>query len=139
MKRKMTRSSLVWTGLLGLSGGIILTLLAVGVMIQGWIPVLLSRPLFVWALFLFLLTLSVLEIPLMIFSMRRMIDSPNPRAKYVVLITNVAYVSFAAVYAAPFILLTGSSQLEIAAGLILGSLCIVRFISSVVFIPNEKK
>jgi len=135
----MTRSSVVWTGLLGLSGGVILTLLSVAIMVQGWIPVLISRPLFVWALFLFLLTLSVLEIPLMVFSMRRMADSPNPRAKYVVQVTNVAYISFAAVYAAPFILLTGSSQLEIAAGLILGSLCFVRFISSVVFLPNAKK
>jgi len=135
----MTRSSVVWTGLLGLSGGVLLTLLCTAVMVQGWIPVLISRPLFVWALFLFLLTLSVLEIPLMVFSMRRMADSPNPRAKYVVQVTNVAYISFAAVYAAPFILLTGSSQLEIAAGLILGSLCFVRFISSVVFLPNAKK
>ena len=38
----------------------------------------------------------------------------------------------------PFIFLTGSSQLEIAAGLFLGSLCFVRFISSVVFLPNAK-
>ena len=135
----MTRSSVVWTGLLGLSGGVILTLLSVAIMVQGWIPVLISRPLFVWALFLFLLTLSVLEIPVMVFSMQRMADSSNPRAKYVVQVTNVAYVSFAAVYAVPFIFLTGSSQLEIAAGLILGSLCFVRFISSVVFLPNAKK
>ena len=135
----MTRSSVVWTGLLGLSGGAILTLLSVAIMVQGWIPVLISRPLFVWALFLFVLTLSVLEIPVMVFSMQRMADSSNPRAKYVVQVTNVAYVSFAAVYAVPFIFLTGSSQLEIAAGLILGSLCFVRFISSVVFLPNAKK
>jgi len=135
----MTRSSVVWTGLLGLFGGVLLTLLCAAVMIQGWIPVLISRPLFVWALFLFLVTLSVLEIPVMVFSMRRMADSPNPRAKYVVQVTNVAYVSFAAVYAAPFLLLTGASQLEIAAGLFLGSLCFVRFISSVVFLPNAKK
>ena len=135
----MSRSSIFWTGLLGLFGGIVLTLLSVAIMIQGWIPVLISGPLFVWTLFLFLLTFSILEIPLMVFSMQRMADSSNPRAIYVVLVTNLAYVSFASVYAAPFILLTGSSQLEIAAGLILGSLCFVRFISSVVFLPNAKK
>ncbi len=132
----MSRSGLIFSGLLGLAGAILLTAACVAVMVAGLIPALLNRPLLVWGLFLFLLTLSVLEIPLMVFTMRRMATSGNPRAETVVLLTNMAYTFFAAVYAAPFILLTGATQLELGAGIALASLSLVRFISSLVFLRN---
>ena len=134
----MTRSGIIFSGVLGLIGAILLTGACVALMTSGLIPVLLTGPLFVWGLFLFLLTLSVLEIPLMIFTMGRMATSANPRATYVVLLTNTAYTFFAAVYAAPFILLAGGSQLELWAGIGLASLSIVRFSSAMVFLPYEK-
>lgn len=133
----MARGSILSSGLPGLAGAILLTAACVAVMASGLIPALLSGPLLVWGLFLFLFTLSVLEIPLMIFSMRRMVASPNPRAGVLVWLTNMAYTFFAAVYAAPFILLAGASQLELGAGIGLAALSLVRLISSLVFLRND--
>jgi hypothetical protein len=135
----MNQHNIVVTGIIGLFGAIFLTALFIFVMAIGWIPPLMSQPMLVWGSFFFLLFFSVVEIPVMIFSMRRMADSVNPRAKYVVLFTNTAYTFFAAVYAVPFIVLAGSSNFNLAAGALLASLCIVRFISSMVFLPYEKQ
>ena len=135
----MNQHNIVVTGIIGLFGAIFLTALFIFVMVVGWIPPLMSQPVFVWGAFFFLLFFSVIEIPVMIFSMRRMADSVNPRAKYVVLFTNAAYVFFAAAYALPFIVMAGSSYFNLAAGALLASLCIVRFISSMVFLPYEKQ
>jgi hypothetical protein len=134
----MVRGSILSSGLLGLAGAILLTAGCVAGATSGLIPVLLSDPLLVWGLYLFLLTISVLEIPLMIFTMQRMAASPNPRAGTLVWLTNVAYTFFAAVYAAPFILLAGASQLELGAGIGLAALSLGRFISSLVFLRNDK-
>ena len=92
-------------------------------MISGYIPVIVSRPLFVWGLFLFLLFFSVVEIPVMIVGIGRIAGSANPKAKYVALFTTTGYTFFAAVYAAPFILLTGQSTLTL--------------ISAVMFLPEK--
>lgn len=131
----MTRSSIVWTGLIGLVGSVIFTGLCLFIMNSGWIPVLLTQPVYVYGLFSFLVFFSLIEIPVMIFAMRRMAASVNPRAKYVALVTNTGYTFFAAVYAAPFILLAGQSSFELIVGGLMGALSIVRFITSVVFLP----
>ncbi len=130
----MSRSSLILTGLAGLVGAIFLTALCLFITIQGWIPTLLSDPAFAWGLFLFLGAFSVAEIPVMIFGMRRILASHNPKAGYVTLFTNAAYTFFAAVYAAPFILLTG----RLWSGVALASLALARFLASLVFVPHEK-
>ena len=134
----MTRGNLIFSGLLGLFGSLLLTAVSVVVMVQGYIPVLLQNTLLVWGLFLFLLVLSVLEIPVMIFALRRMAVSTTPRANYVVMLTNMAYTFFAGVYAAPFILLTGATWQELLAGIGLGLLTVGRFLTSLVFVPYEK-
>jgi hypothetical protein len=133
----MRRNSLLISGLIGLTGALLLTATAVIAMLQGWIPVLLTRPPFVWGLFLFLLVFAVLEIPLMIFGMQKMADSPN--AKYLVLLTNTAFTFFAAVYALPFILLTGGSWLTLGAGIAMAALTIIRFISAMVYLPHDQQ
>ena len=130
----MSRTSVVLTGLLGLVGAIMVTAFCILVMAQGWIPVILTSPLIGWGLFLFLAVFSVAEIPVMIFGMRRMAASAQARAKTVVLITNVGFAFFGAVYAAPFILLTGN----LAAGAALAALSLVRFISAIIFLPAGK-
>jgi hypothetical protein len=94
------------------------------------LPALVTRPLYGWGLFLFLLIFSVAEIPVMIFGIRRIASNTNPRANYVALLLNVGYVFFAAVYAAPLILLTGWLGL----GTILAALSFVRFISGIVYL-----
>ncbi|MBN1991306.1 MAG: hypothetical protein JW953_01275 [Anaerolineae bacterium] len=128
----MTRASIVLTGLIGLIGAVILTAFCVLVMAQAWIPALLTSPLIVWVLFLFLAVFSVAEIPIMIFGIRRIAASANPRAKYVALLTNTGYNFFAAVYAAPFILLTGN----LWAGAALAALSLARFVSALIFLPS---
>ncbi len=128
----MSRNSLILTGLIGLSGAVIVTALCLGVMIWELIPVLVTGSLYVWAIFLFLLIFSITEIPVMLMGMRRIAASANTKAKYVVLLVNCGYVFFGSVYAAPFILLTGWLGL----GAVLASLSLVRFISAIMYLPK---
>jgi len=138
MDQPLTRANIIWTGIIGLVGAVIVTGLCLFIMNAGWIPVLVHNPFYVYGLLLFLLAFSVVEIPVMIFAMRRMIDSVNPRAKYVALITNTGYTFFAAVYAVPFILLAGQSSIQLTLGCLMGGLSLVRFITSLVFLPYVK-
>jgi len=135
----MTQRAIFLTGLAGFAGATLLTAASLFIMIQGWIPAVLQRPLFVWGLFLFLFTFSALEIPLTLFAIRRMAVDLSPRTKLLVLLTNAGYIFFAAVYALPFILLAGRSSTELTAGLLLALLSLARFISSMVFLPNEQQ
>ncbi len=128
----MSRRSIVLSALIGLLGAVVLTALCLFVMAKGWIPVLITNPIFLWAIFLFLVFFSVAEIPVMVFAIRRIADSANPKAKYVALLANVGYTFFGAVYAVPFIFLTG----RLGLGAAMAALCFVRFLSVVIFIPR---
>jgi hypothetical protein len=128
----MSRNNLILTGLIGLLGAVLLTALALLLMQANFIPILVSNSLYGWGLFLFLLFFSVVEIPVMILGMRRMAASSNPKAKYVTLAVNAGYVFFAAVYAIPFILLTG----WLGWGVALAGLTVIRFVSSILFLPK---
>ena len=134
----MTRTNIIVTGLIGLVGAIFVTLFCLYIMVSGWISPLIDQPNLVWGMFGFLLFFSVIEIPVMIIGMRRIADSQNVKANYVALITNVGYTFFASVYAAPFILLAGQSTLELASGTLLGALSLVRFVTSVIFLPHAQ-
>jgi len=129
-KIKMSHSSLIITSLMGLVGAVILTVICLFITTMGYLPPLLVNPIFVGGLFAFFLALSLAEIPVMIFGLRYMVLSPNPKAHYAVGLTNFGYPLFAGVYAAVFILLTAYFWL----GLLLGSLSIVRFITAAVFL-----
>jgi hypothetical protein len=72
---------------------------------------------------------SIAEIPMMIFAMRRL-AAEQPENRGVVLGLNVLYVSFAAVYGVPVLLLTGS----VGWGLALCGLGLVRFVTSLAFV-----
>lgn len=128
----MSRSSIILTGSIGLIAAIILTGFCLFVMAQEWIPTLIARQTYVWALCSFLIFFSVAEIPFMIFGIRRIAASANPKAKYVALVTNAGYTFFGAVYAAPFILLTGWLGLGIA----LAALSLLRFFTAIFFLPR---
>lgn len=129
----MSRSSIVLTGLIGLIGAGLLTAVAILLVLRDWLPVLLTRPLYIWGLFLFLLLFSLAEIPVMVLGIRHIAGSVNPKAKYVVLLVNTSYPLFAAVYAVPFILLTG----RLIPGAALAALGLIRFITAVLFLPNK--
>ena len=134
----MTRTSLVASGLAGLAGAVVLTIACLLVVTSGWFPIFIENPLVIWSLFLLLLFFSLAEIPVMVYSMRRIAASGNPKAKYLIWLTNTGYIFFAAVYAVPFILLAGSSFLLLAAGALLGALSVIRFISTLIFLPGDK-
>ncbi len=130
----LNRNSLILTGAIGLVGAMFITALCIYIAAQAWVPIVISHTSYIWLFFLFLAIFSVAEIPVMIFGMRRIAMGDSPRADYLVLFTNAIYTLFAAVYAAPFIILTGG----IWAGLALASLSLVRFASSIIFLPQGK-
>jgi hypothetical protein len=129
----MSRSSIILTGLVGLTGAVLLTVLCFFIMTWPFIPALLTRPLVAWILFFFLLAFSVAEIPVMILGIRRIAASPTRSAKNVALMVNIGYVFFGAVYAAPFILLTGWLGL----GAILAAMSLARFVSAIIYLPQK--
>ncbi len=129
----MSRNRVILTSLIGLAGAVLLTALCLLAMVWNLIPPLVTDTVYAAGLLLFLLFFSLAEIPVMIVGMRRIAASANPKAKYVALLVNVGYVLFAAVYAAPFILLTG----WLGAGTALAALSIVRFASALIYLPNK--
>lgn len=129
----MSRSSIILTSLMGLTGAVLVTALCIFVIWWNLIPLLVTDTFYAWGLLLFLLFFSLAEIPVMIIGIRRINASANPKARYVALLVNAGYVLFAAVYAAPFILLTG----WLGTGTTLAALSIVRFASSLVYLPNK--
>lgn len=129
----MTRINIALTGLLGLIGAVVVTVFCMVVVNQVWYPTIITNSWVVLLLFLFLAVFSVAEIPVMIYGLRSIASSSNPRASTIVLITTAGYTFFAAVYAAPFILLTGN----LWAGAALAGLSLVRFISAITFLPPK--
>jgi hypothetical protein len=84
----------------------------------------------VTALLTFMLAgFSLAEIPLMVYAMRRLLLERQGN-HVIVLALNALYVSFAAVYGVPLLLLTG----DVGWGLALCSLGILRLVSSVIFV-----
>lgn len=135
----MTRNSIILSGLAGVVGAMLLTGFCLLVMSSGYIPALLTQPVVVWTMFLFLLFFSVAEIPVMVFGISRIAESANPKAIYMALFTNAGFTFFAAVYAAPFILLTGGSTLILIAGTLLAMLSLARFIVAVLYLSRHAK
>jgi hypothetical protein len=86
-----------------------------------------------WLLLAFLLLFSLGEIPVMILAMRYMIGSPSGR--WLAALTNAAFTFFAAVYALPFILLTG----QVAVGVALAGLSVVRLAAALWFVPGRDR
>jgi len=131
-QNQMNRRNILITGLIGLVGAVFLTALCLFVMANEWLPVLIDDTSLAWGIFLFLTFFSVAEIPLMVYGIRRIGESAQASARYIALVATAGYCFFGAIYAAPFILLTGGLTL----GAVLASLSFARFVSAVVFIPR---
>lgn len=129
MKRTQ-RNRLAISGALGivagaaLMGGALFLWQRIGFkpLVTGWLT---------WLLLGFLLVFSLAEIPLMILGMRYM--GSRASGKRLVLLVNVAFTFFAAVYAVPFLLLTG----RVGVGLALAALGTVRFAGALCFVPGD--
>jgi len=92
-------------------------------LVTGW---------FAWLLLACVLAFSLAEIPVMIIGMRHMLDSAS--GSRLAVVTTAAFTSFAAVYAVPFLLLTG----RVGLGLALAGLGLVRFVSALWFVPTAE-
>jgi hypothetical protein len=127
------RLRLLVTGVLGLLACAGLAGLASGLVATGLLrPPLPYRPLTV-ALVVILGGFSLVEVPLMVFTLRRlaMERSGNEGA---VLGLHALYVCFAGVYGAPVPLLTGN----LTWGLILSALAMPRLIASLLFVRGPR-
>lgn len=118
------KRELILAGILGLGLG--MAIFAGASALSTLVPILLRARLVVILAFVFLLLLSVIEIPVMIVALRQMArHTTTPPRLFVA--TFAAFVMFASVYAAIFVLLTG----ETGWGITLAALCLVRFAGGV--------
>jgi hypothetical protein len=125
------RSRLVLSGGLGVLGGAALTGGALFLLRDLRAAPLVSG-IGIWILLLFLLFFSLAEIPLMILGMRHMVKDAS--AGGLVVVTNAAFTLFAAIYALPVLLLTT----QVAIGLALAALSLVRFAGALLFVPGAQ-
>jgi len=129
------RPRLFLSGLIGLVAGGLLAAGSVWGVTQNIIPILLPLPLVALVMTILFGAVSLAEIPMMIYTMRRLVVE-RPTNHGFVLGLNALFVFFAAVYALPVLLLTGS----LGWGLALFCLSIVRFAASMAFVqpPAEQ-
>lgn len=120
----MKRDFLV-TGFLGVLVALVIYFVASVVSVR--LPNLIQGAVGVGIVFGFLLTLSLVEIPVMVFGLRQMARSVSTPRR-LILATFAFYVMFASVYASIFVLLTG----QILWGAVLAALSLVRFASGVI-------
>jgi hypothetical protein len=120
--RLALRRDLLWTGIIGLLGGV--ALYAGASVLSTRIPILVQGTLFAAMVFACLLLLALLEVPMMVFGLRQMARSASTPRR-LLLATFVIYVAFAAFYASMFVLLTG----QIAWGLGIAAVCLLRLVS----------
>jgi hypothetical protein len=113
------RSQLALSGLAGIVGGAALMGGALFVSQRsGLTPLVTGRA--TLALLAFVLVFSLGEIPLMIYALRRLTGTAGGARP--AMLTYAAFTFFSAVYAAPFLLLTGQVDVSLA----LAGLCLVR-------------
>ncbi len=129
----MTRNQIWITSIIGLVGAILTMAFSLLAVSQGWVTPFITRTIFLIAIIFFLGIFSVAEIPFMIFGIRHILKSEDPRAPTLALFTNTIYVFFAGIYAAPYILLTG----EFWGGLALTAIAVIRFTTSILYLPHE--
>ena len=128
--RMSSRSTLWLSGLSGLILAAVLTIAVVGVVWYGLPPLVVSETGRL-VLLVFVLCFSVMETPLMIVALRRILAS-SP-GMWLPAVTHSAFVFFAAFYAAPYTLLTG----QIWIGVALAALSLVRLTISMALVRGS--
>ena len=125
------RSQLALSGLVGIVGGAALMGGALFVFQRSGLTPLVTGRGAMLALLGFVLFFSLGEIPLMIYALRRL--TASAAGVRPALVTNAAFTFFSAVYAAPFLLLTGQVEVSLA----LAGLCLVRLAGALWLGPAE--
>ena len=125
------RRNLALTGIAGLLVSLLLAVVSTWLVISGILSPPLPYRLVALLLVVVLGGFSLAEIPMMIFTMRRL-SAESADNHRVVAGLNALYVLFAAVYGVPVSLLTGS----VGWGLALCALSLVRFVTSLAFVQG---
>ncbi len=118
------KTDIAMAGLVGLIGGGLVLLVANR--FKANLPLLIQGRLPIGILFFVLLVLALSEMPVMLWALQKMAQDPST-PRLAVLGTHVADSSFAAVYAAAFVLLTGEEVLAF----VLAALSVLRFVSGI--------
>lgn len=118
------KRDIAFSGFIGLLIGAVIFLAASS--IKSYVPSMVSGLTSTAIVFVFLLSLALVEMPMMLFALRRMVRSPTtPRG--LVTGTNTGYVMFASIYASIFVLTTGDNYYSL--GSVLAALSLLRFAS----------
>jgi hypothetical protein len=125
------RRVLLWSGLVGLLLNGLLAILATWLVTGGILRAPLPQPFSALLLSIVLAGFSLLEIPMMVFVMRRLMAERRGNHQFV-LGLNALFVFFAGVYGTPVLLLTGN----LAWGWILCGLGLVRLAASLLFVQE---
>jgi len=118
------KRDLLASGIIGLATGA--GIYAGASALSARIPLLLQGTIVTAITLVILLSLALLEIPMMLFGLRQMARSHSTPRRLIVG-TFGFYVAFAAVYASAFVLLTG----QIALGLVIAAVCLARLVSGI--------
>ncbi len=134
MSPTVSRSSVALAGGLGLCAALVTVLTAVFAA-RAWISApLLPQAWAGWGLFLLFGGISLVEIPVMIFGLRKLAAGAERAARWGTLGGVGVFVFFAAVYALPNLLLAAPALRWM--GIALGAGAVVRFGAAVVFVPQ---
>lgn len=134
-RAKVSRTNAVISGGMGLLAGVLVTAASAAVRLF-WLSALFPQPVVAWVMFVMFGAISLIEIPVMVYSLRKLSGSRKTGATRLALFANGAFVFFAAVYALPNLLLTGTGQIWM--GLLLGGFSALRFGAGVVFLPGRQ-
>ena len=132
----MTQTKLIYSGSLALIGNLII--IAATFPLQIWlstqIPSLLTIPLVAWSTFLTLIFLALLEIPVMIYGLRKIAEGETKHTATILLYGNCLFIFFPIVYALPNLLLTGPDYIWM--GLAISITSLLRFGASLLFLSK---
>jgi hypothetical protein len=125
----------------GLGLGLCLLVTACAILIHHLLlpllPPLLRLPFIAWGVFLFFLALALLEIPLMIYGLRKVSEGKSDKAAMMTLLGNGVFVSFPVVYSLPNLLLTNTALIWL--GVLIAATSLLRFTGSILFLPRPQK
>jgi len=134
----VSRRKLILAG----GSGLILSLLSTAIALpaRSWvepaIPAFLKAPVITWAGFLFFLALALLEIPLMIYGLRKVMESQTGHTQLIMFLGNGLFVFFPVVYALPNLLVTDAALIWL--GIIISATSLLRFTTSILFLAGHE-
>ena len=131
----MKQDKIIISGGLGLLTSLLITAITFLIRYRWWPIALFNNPLIAWLMFLMFGGISLIEIPVMIYGLRKILNSNKPSTVNIALLTNGVFVSFTVIYALPNLLLTNINLIWM--GLVLTAFSFIRFGTSIIFLPTQ--